>query len=124
MTWAIWVTYGGATAERWGVAGMHPVGIVVALMTELYPIWIIKSALARPRGIIKVVVAIVVLICGRSAVAMVVISGWIVKTRIAVVVVPRGIKAMGWTGIAGIRRSGGESIVRGMVVCWPLISRR
>jgi hypothetical protein len=124
VMWAIWVTYGGAGLEGWGVAGTIPVGIIVAVMTELHPIGIRESALARSGGIIEVVVAIVVAICRGSAIATVAFSGGIVKTTVAVVVVPRGIKALGWTGIVDVRRAGGEIVVLGMVICLPPTVRR
>jgi hypothetical protein len=65
VAWAIWVMYGGARPEGWGMAGMIPVGIVVAVMTESHPVGIHESTLARSGGIIEVVVAIMVAVLRR-----------------------------------------------------------
>jgi hypothetical protein len=95
---AILVTYSGARAEGCGVAVAIPVGIVViltaimgiiiTLTTGLCLVGFLKATLAGSGGIVGAVVAVVVVIGGGSAVAMVAITGWIVKATIAVIVVP------------------------------------
>jgi hypothetical protein len=124
VMWAIWVMYGGAGLEGWGMARTIPVGVVVAVMTELHPVGIRESTLARSGGILEVVVVVLVAIYGGFAVAMLAFSGWIVEMTIAVVVVPRGIKAMGWMEIVDVRRAGGEIVVHGMVIRLPPTGRR